>query len=45
MATPIFWDGGFNGAIVDVGRQPEIVMAANKPEIVIIQKWNEIAMK
>ena len=39
-ATPptIFGDGGFNGAIADVGRQPEIAMAANKPEVVITQE-------
>jgi len=35
---PIFGVGGFNGAIADVGRQPEIAMAANKPEVAITQE-------
>ena len=40
---PIFGDGGFNGAITDVGRQPEIAMAAYKPKVAITQERHEIS--
>jgi len=29
----------------DVGRHPEIAMAAKKPEAVISREWNEISAK
>ena len=43
--TPYFGGGGFNGAIADVGRQPEIAMAAYKPEAVITQERYEISAR
>ena len=38
-------DGGFNGAIADVGQQPEIAMAAYKPEVVITQERKDISAR
>ena len=38
----IFGGGGLNGAIADVGRPPETVMATYTPEVVMIQKRHEI---